>query len=111
MLPTQDAQLVQRRHHGDPTADRDRALLNLDLRPASAKLLRPRQPVAVVIAVVMEGAAVVRRGQGADRPVAFRPRGSVVGFEKSGLRAFVLRGRVVVDVGDGERGWEGGVGR
>ena len=60
----------------------------------------------------MEGAAVVGRGQGADRPVAFRPRGSVVGLEESGLRAFVLRGCVVVDIGDGdgEGGWGGGVG-
>ena len=64
------------------------------------------EPVAVVETDVVEGAAFVGGGEGADGAVAFGPVGSVVGSEEAFGGAFV-GGFGVGCVGDGE---EGGVG-
>lgn len=108
--PTQDAELVQRRRHRYPTANRGSPLFRqFHPRSATTKFLHRRQAVAVVEAVAVEGAALVAAWQCAYRPVAFGPCRPVVGFEEFNFGTSVLWWRVADVVVDGEERCGGGI--
>ena len=58
-------------------------LRELHLRPAVAEVFSHGKPVAVVKAAIVETAAILSGGEGADGAEAFGPEGSVVCFEEA----------------------------